>query len=166
MKALILAAGYATRMYPLDQKLPKALLPIGLDTVMGNTVRLINEVPEINDIIIASHHRFIGDFRRWLEQYRGWIPVDLLDDGTTDIAGSLGAIGDICFCIDKKQLDEDVLIIAGDTDYHFSLGGFLSAWLSNGQDGVCVKRVEDPALLRHMGVTYDGITGVKEESAL
>lgn len=152
MKALILAAGYATRLYPLNQKLPKALLPLGRETVMGHIVSLINGIPDCREIIVVSNHRFIGDFRRWKEQYDGRIPLDLLDDGTEEVAESLGAIGDICFVINKKHIDEELLIVAGDTYFDFALGGFIDACRESGKDGVCIKKVEDPGLLGHMGV--------------
>ena len=152
MKALILAAGYATRLYPLNQWLPKALLPLVENTILGHIAGLVDTIPDCSEIIVVSNHRFIGDFRRWLDHYRGRLPVSLLDDGTSDASASLGAIGDICFSIEKKQIDEELLIIAGDTYFDFAPGDFVNACRKAGRDGVCVKKVEDVSLLCQMGV--------------
>ncbi|MCL1848794.1 MAG: sugar phosphate nucleotidyltransferase [Clostridiales bacterium] len=152
MKALVLAAGYATRMYPLNQIVHKALLPLGESTIMGQIIKLINAVPDCDEIIVISNHRFIPDFRAWQEGYQGRIPVVLIDDGTKTVEGRLGAIGDICYTIDQLQIDEDLLIIAGDTYFDFSLAGFLQSCKASGQDGVCVKRVEDRSMLHSLGV--------------
>lgn len=152
MKALILAAGYATRMYPLNHQIHKALLPLGANTIMGNIIDLINKLQGCDEIIVISNHKFIDDFRQWHKDYKGSIPVDLLDDGTMDVSEALGAIGDIRYVIEKKQLDDDLLIIAGDTYFEFALDRFVSTCRETGQDGVCVKKVEDTSLLSHLGV--------------
>ena len=169
MKALILAAGYATRLYPLNQKLPKALLPVGRETVMGHIVDLINGIPDCSEIIVVSNHRFIDHFRQWKDQYNGKLPVELVDDGTADVSESLGAIGDICYTLEKKQIDEELLIIAGDTWFDFSLKGFVEACRESGQDGVCVKRIADRRLLSSLGVVLlDGnqtIVNIEEKPA-
>ena len=169
MKALILAAGYATRLYPLNQRLPKALLPLGSETVMGHIVSLINEVQGCEEIIIVSNHKFIDHFRRWKASYSGRLPVELLDDGTMDVSEGLGAIGDICYTINKKQINEDLLIIAGDTYFDFPLGMFIDACHESGQDGVCVKKVEDPSMLSNLGVVLldsnNNIVNIEEKPA-
>ena len=169
MKALILAAGYATRLYPLNQKLPKALLPLGDETILGHIADLVSVVPGCREIDVVSNHRFIGDFRRWQEQYRNTIPVNLIDDGTTEVEGSLGAIGDICYVIDQKQIDEDLLIVAGDTYFNFPLTDFVGACRQTGQDGVCVKKIEDHSLLKHLGVVLldpnNNIVNIEEKPA-
>ena len=170
MKALILAAGYATRLYPLNQKIHKALLPLGRETIIGHIAGLVDGLPDCSEIFVVSNHRFIGDFRDWLSRYRGRIPVTLLDDGTTDVAGSLGAIGDICFTIREKQIDEDLLVIAGDTYFDFSLARFVDTCRAGGQDGVCVKKMEDRSLLTQMGVVLLGedhtIVHIEEKPAV
>ncbi|MCL2165661.1 MAG: sugar phosphate nucleotidyltransferase [Oscillospiraceae bacterium] len=169
MKALILAAGYATRMYPLNQKLHKALLPLGQETLIGHIAGLINTIPDCREIIVVTNRRFVGDFRCWQDQYRGHIPLVLLDDGTADVAESLGAIGDICFSIEQKQIDEDLLIIAGDNYFDFSPEAFVNACRESARDGVCVKKVEDRSQLRQLGVVLlDGnqtIINIEEKPA-
>ncbi len=170
MKALILAAGYATRLYPLNQKLPKALLPIGNETILGHIVSLVNQIPDCREIIIVANHKFIEDFNLWLFSYQGSLPIRLLDDGTSDVAESLGAIGDICYAIEKEQIDEELLIIAGDNYFDFSLTDFLAVCRRENQDGVCVKPVEDPAMLSQMGVVLldqdKNIINIEEKPAL
>jgi glucose-1-phosphate thymidylyltransferase len=152
MKALILAAGYATRLYPLNQKLPKALLPIGNETILDHIINLVQQIPDCQEIILVSNHKFIEIFERWLASYKGSLPVKLLDDGTTGVEKSLGAIGDICYAIEQEGIDEELLILAGDSYFDFSLTAFLENCRQKKQDGVCVKVVEDPTLLPQMGV--------------
>lgn len=149
---MILAAGYATRMYPLNRKVHKALLPLGTETILGHMVDILNELPDCREILIVSNHRFIEDFQSWLDQYHGRIPVCLLDDGTVDVSEAMGAIGDICYTIEQKNIDEDLLIVAGDTYFDFSLEGLVNLCRKNGKDGMCVKKMEDRSLLSQMGV--------------
>ena len=169
MKALILAAGYATRLYPLNQKLPKALLPLGTDTVMGHIVSLINGVPDCDEILVVSNHKFIDHFMRWKEQYSGRLPVSLVDDGTEDVSEGLGAIGDVCYVINKMQLDEDLLIIAGDNYFDFSPAEFVGICRDGRQDGVCVKKIEDRSMLSHLGIVLldenNNIVDIEEKPA-
>jgi glucose-1-phosphate thymidylyltransferase len=136
---------------------------------MGHIVDLVNDIPDCREIIVVSNHKFIDHFCRWKAGYHGRIPVDLLDDGTTEAEGALGAIGDICFSIAEKQIDEELMIIAGDTYFDFSPACFLDVCRGSGQDGVCVKRVEDKRLLSHMGVVLlDGdhnIVNIEEKPA-
>jgi glucose-1-phosphate thymidylyltransferase len=170
MKALILAAGYATRLYPFNQKLPKALLPVGDKTILDHIVGLINQIPDCREIILISNHKFIGAFDLWLASYDGALPVKLLDDGTASVAESLGAIGDICYVIEREKIQEELLIVASDNYFDFSLTDFLRACRQKNQDGVCVQTVENPAALTQMGVVLlDGdknIINIEEKPAL
>ncbi|MDR1193852.1 MAG: nucleotidyltransferase family protein [Peptococcaceae bacterium] len=152
MKAIVLAAGYATRLYPLTEKQPKALLPIGGKAILGYIMEKLDVLPECEEILIISNHKYIRHFTEWLGQWAGRLPVALLDDGSEDVTDSLGAIGDIVHTIRARGIDEDVLIVAGDNFFDFPLDGFLLACREKGRDGVCAGRVTDKNRLRQMGV--------------
>ena len=83
MKALILGAGYAARLYPLTKDQPKALLPLAGKPLIEYTLSSLNNLVEVDRVYIASNHRFADRYRDWLETYRGSKKVEVFDDGTT-----------------------------------------------------------------------------------
>src|ERR1051326_1410953 len=158
MKALILAAGYATRLRPLTDSIPKQLLPVGGRPMVDWIVDKIRET-ETDEIHLVTNHRFAADFRRWA-------PNDVVvhDDGTTSNDDRLGAIGDIQFV----GLDDDLLAIAGDNLFDYSLRDYLEFWRSKGSAScVAVHDVGDRELAKQYGVVdvdADGrITGFVEK---
>ena len=100
MKAIILAAGYATRLYPLTLNTPKALLPIAGKPILNYITDEILTIDEIDEIIIISNHRFYKNFVNWKNTFDTTVEITILDDNTTDDFNKLGAIGDISFAID------------------------------------------------------------------
>ncbi|MBQ0141384.1 MAG: nucleotidyltransferase family protein [Prevotellaceae bacterium] len=123
MKCLILAAGYATRLYPLTKNFPKPLLKIGDKTILDWLVDDIDSCGEISEYVVISNHKFVGHFKQWAEEKPQNIVV--VDDGTSTNETRLGAVKDIQFAIDKLHLDDDMLVIAGDNILDFSLTKFL-----------------------------------------
>jgi len=116
MKAIILCAGYATRMYPLTENQPKPLLPIGGKPLLDYIVDKIDEIPSIDEKIIVSNHKFAPHFQRWAEDHND---VRVIDDGSTTNDDRLGAIKDMIYAM--NDIDDDVLVIAGDNLIEFSL---------------------------------------------
>ena len=116
MKAIILCAGYATRMYPLTESQPKPLLPIGGKPLLDYIVDKIDEIPSIDEKIIVSNHKFAPHFQRWAEDHND---VRVIDDGSTTNEDRLGAIKDMIYAM--NDIDDDVLVIAGDNLIEFSL---------------------------------------------
>jgi glucose-1-phosphate thymidylyltransferase len=125
MKALILAAGYATRLYPLTKDYPKPLLLIGERPIIDYIVDKINEVPEIDEIIVVTNSKFIVNFRKWAGQVKSQVKITLLDDQTHDKNDRRGAIGDMSFSIETQQIRDDLLVIGGDNLFDGSLRDFL-----------------------------------------
>lgn len=127
MKALILAAGYATRLYPLTKDRPKALLPIADKPIIEYICEELVTLPDVNEIIVVSNHRFADHFTRWQERAKKLysLPVTVVDDFTTSDADKLGAVGDINFVIERLGVDEDLLVIAGDNLFTYHL---IDAW--------------------------------------
>lgn len=125
MICIVLAAGYATRLYPLTENFPKPLLPVGGKPILNWLLEDIDRQPEITRHVIISNHKFIGHFEKWVNNQKFRCPIDLLDDGSVDNDHRLGAVRDILFAIEQLKLREDLLVIAGDNMLEFSLGGFL-----------------------------------------
>ena len=158
MKALILAAGYATRLRPLTESMPKQLLPIGGRPMVDWILDQIRET-EVDEIHLVTNHRFAADFARWAPEH-----VTVHDDGTTSNDDRLGAIGDVRFV----GIDDDLLAIAGDNLFDYSLRDFVEFWrVKEGASCVAVYDVRDRELAKQYGVVEldaDGrITGFVEK---
>ncbi len=167
MKCLILAAGYATRLYPLTENFPKPLLKVGDKTILDWLVDDIDSTGMVDGYIVISNHRFAGHFRDWAATKSQ--PITIVDDGTSTNETRLGAVRDIQFAIDTLNLDDELLVIAGDNVLDFSLSRFLDYSRSKGTS--CVMRffVEDRSRLTKCGVLEtdadDLITGMEEKPA-
>ncbi len=123
MKCLILAAGYATRLYPLTENFPKPLLKVGEKTIIDWLIEDIHTCGLVDEYVIISNHKFAHHFDDWAKAHT--LPITVVDDGTNTNETRLGAVCDIQFAIDKLHLDDDLLIIAGDNVLDFSLTSFI-----------------------------------------
>ena len=123
MKCLILAAGYATRLYPLTENFPKPLLKVRDKTILDWLLDDIETAGIVDEYIVISNHKYAHHFEQWAQTkpYR----ITVLDDGTSTNDTRLGAVKDIQFAIDSRQLQEDLLVIAGDNVLDFSLTAFV-----------------------------------------
>jgi glucose-1-phosphate thymidylyltransferase len=144
MKALVLAAGYATRLYPLTIDTPKALLDVGGRPLLDWICDKIDAVGGIDLIHVVTNNRFAGHFERWAADRSG---VAVHDDGTLSNDDRLGAIGDIAFVVDKAHLDDDLLVLAGDNLFTSGIEGFVAAGRRHGAPMLAVHDVGDPALM-------------------
>lgn len=124
MKCLILAAGYATRLYPLTENFPKPLLTVGEKTILDWLIDDIDSASLVDEYVVISNHKYAEHFIKWAEGKSQKITV--VDDGTSSNETRLGAVKDIQFAIDQLNLDDDMLIIAGDNVLDFSLTKFIS----------------------------------------
>ena len=95
MKAYVLAAGYATRMYPLTRELPKALLEVGGLPILSHLGRRLRGIEELTDVVIVTNDLFFGHFQRWVEEQEPWVRFTVLNDGTRSNEERLGALGDL-----------------------------------------------------------------------
>ena len=123
MKCLILAAGYATRLYPLTENFPKPLLEVRGKTILDWLIDDIDSLGEVNEYIVISNHKYAHHFERWAKGKKQKITV--VDDGTSSNETRLGAVKDIQFAIDLLDLDDEMLVIAGDNVLDFSLTKFI-----------------------------------------
>lgn len=148
MKAIILAAGYATRLYPLTVNKPKALLPINGRPILDYIADEIETVPAVDEIILVSNDKFYEHFVGWANTRKNK-PV-ILNDNTTDDTNKLGAVGDIKFAVDTMNIDDDILVMAGDNIFTFKLLDYYNYYASVKADTVLVKELESISDLRRM----------------
>jgi glucose-1-phosphate thymidylyltransferase len=127
MNALILAAGYATRLYPLTLNRAKPLLPVAGKPIIQWVVEQLEPISDLERVFIVTNNRFERDFVDWTSAYRSSRPLkfEVLNDGSNSDSDKLGAIGDIYFAANKADLfAADLLIVAGDNLFSRSLAGF------------------------------------------
>jgi glucose-1-phosphate thymidylyltransferase len=148
MKALILAAGYATRLRPLTDSLPKQLLPVGGRPMIDWILDKLREAG-IDGVHLVTNARFADQFERWA----AGTGVRVHDDGTSTNETRLGAIGDIRFVQERADLDDDLLVLAGDNLFDFSLSDYIAFWSAKDEaSAVAVYDVGDPELAKKYGI--------------
>jgi glucose-1-phosphate thymidylyltransferase len=143
MKALILAAGYATRLRPLTDSIPKQLLPVGGRPMVDWILDRITET-SADEVHLVTNARFAADFERWAEDK----DVQIHNDGTTSNADRLGAIGDIRFV----GLDDDLLVVAGDNLFDDSPADYEAFWREREGSCIAVLDIGDRQLAKKYGV--------------
>ena len=150
MKCLILAAGYATRLYPLTENFPKPLLAVGDKTILDWLLDDIDTAGLCDEYVVISNHKFAHHFENWAATKPQKITV--VDDGTDSNETRLGAVRDIQFAIDTLGLDDDMLVIAGDNVLDFSLTKFIA--YAQEKQASAIMRYYEPRLekLRKCGV--------------
>lgn len=143
MKALVLAAGYATRLRPLTDTIPKPLLPVGGKPMVDWILDGLAET-SADEVHLVTNGRFAADFERWAAGK----DVQVHNDGTTSNDDRLGAIGDIAFV----GLDDDLLVIASDNLFDYSLAEYEQYWRAKGGSCVAVHDVGDLELAKKYGI--------------
>ena len=148
MTCIILAAGYATRMYPLTLNYPKPLLEVGGKKIIDWLIEDL-EKSGVERTVVVSNHKFISQFQAWAE---GRENIIVLDDGSEDNDHRLGAVKDIEFAIEKANIDDDIVVLAGDNVLNFSLSSFIE--YGREKKTSCIMRHEekDKNKLRKTGV--------------
>jgi len=126
MKVLLLAAGYATRLYPLTLNTPKPLLPVAGRTVLEFIFDLIEPLKEVDEVFIVTNEKFYRHFEDWKKGFKGSKKITVVDDGTASNEARLGATGDIEFVIEKKNIKDDLLVLAGDNLFKADLSVFTN----------------------------------------
>jgi glucose-1-phosphate thymidylyltransferase len=156
MRAVILAAGYATRLYPLTLDRPKALLPVGGKPILEHLLDRLDEVRGLDEIHVVTNSRFAGAFREWAGgPGRG---VRIVDDGTVDEQTRLGAIGDLELTIRTEAIDDDLLVLAGDNLFSESFAPFAEFGREKGSPALGVYDVGDLDTVRgrYNAIELDG----------
>jgi glucose-1-phosphate thymidylyltransferase len=159
VNALILAAGYATRLYPLTLNKAKPLLAVGGKPIVEWVVDNLAGIPDLEKIYVVTNDKFASDFERWSEGYRARRPefkFKIVNDGSTSDDDKLGAIGDINFVVTREKLNQSSLVvIAGDNLFTEPLARFVDC--ARGTDAtVAVYDVGDlEAIKKYGNITVD-----------
>ncbi len=167
MICLILAAGYATRLYPLTENFPKPLLKVGEKTILDHLIDDIDTIGKVSEYVVISNHKFAPHFNEWAKEKN--VKITVVDDMTETNETRLGAVRDIQFAIDALKLDDDMLVIAGDNVLDFSLTRFIRYAESKGTSAVMRYFEADEKRLTKSGVLKIGendiVTDMTEKPA-
>ena len=152
MKNIVIAAGYATRLGELTKNFPKPLLKIGENTILGRMLDDIDQIPEIDEHIIITNHKFAPIFEEWKSGLSYQKPITIIDDGTDTNETRLGAVCDLLFAMDKLQIDDDLLVVAADNLLFFSFQEFVD--FAKQKQTSCIMCHEQPSIekLQRTGV--------------
>lgn len=159
MKCMILAAGYATRLYPLTENFPKPLLEVGDKTILDWLIDDIDAAGLVDEYVVISNHKFAHHFEKWAETKKQKITV--VDDGTSTNETRLGAVKDIQFAIDKLDINDDMLVIAGDNVLDFSLTKFIE--YSKEKNASCIMRYFEP---EHKKLLKSGVVDIDDNDKI
>lgn len=163
MKTIIIAAGYATRLYPLTENFPKPLLKVGGSTILDRLMEDIDRIPGIDGHIIVTNHRFAHIFGEWKAKADYGKPITIIDDGTTDNDNRLGAVRDLLLALDRCGVDDDIMVLAADNILGFSLRGFVDFFRDRGTSVIMCHREPELGKLQRTGViAVDGNMRVLE----
>ena len=127
MKLIILAAGYATRLYPLTLNRPKPLLPIAGRPMVDHVLKSLASISAIDHVYLVTNEKFAGHFEEWSinrDKSEFNVPVAVVNDHSTDDSNKLGAIGDLSLVIKSQKIDDDVIVVAGDNLFSDDLGDY------------------------------------------
>ena len=185
MKNIVIAAGYATRLGELTKNFPKPLLKIGENTILGRMLDDIDRIPEIDEHIIITNHKFAHIFEEWAEKrFLGLAkrqsraldcarddkkskPITIVDDGTETNETRLGAVCDLLYAMDKLNIDDDLLVVAADNLLFFSFLEFVDFAKAKGTS--CIMCHEQPSIekLQRTGVveldSQNKVLGMEEK---
>ena len=152
MKNIVIAAGYATRLGELTKNFPKPLLKIGENTILGRMLDDIDQIPEIDEHIIVTNHKFAPIFEEWVKGLHYTKPITIVDDGTETNDTRLGAVCDLLYTMDKLQIDDDMLVVAADNLLFFSFQEFVD--FAKAKQTSCIMCHEQPSIekLQRTGV--------------
>jgi glucose-1-phosphate thymidylyltransferase len=154
MKAVVLAAGYATRLYPLTLDRPKALLPVGGKPMIEHLLARLEDLPGLDEVHVVTNAKFAEAFRDWAARYPR--DVAILDDGTTDDDTKLGAIGDLDLAIRSRGLRDDLIVVAGDNLFSESIAPFAAFGREKAAPALAVHDVGDlEAVRRYNSIQLD-----------
>src|SRR5437868_14548752 len=127
MKVVILAAGYATRLYPLTLTQPKPLLPVADKPMIEYVLDNLAPIGGLDRIYVVTNAKFATHFQEWADNYRATksqLDFTIINDGSTDDSNKLGAIGDLHLVLTRERVDDDIIVVAGDNLFSDDLTDF------------------------------------------
>ena len=152
MKNIIIAAGYATRLYPLTENFPKPLLKVGQRNILERMLDDLDKLPEIDSHVIVTNHKFAPIFEEWVKTTNYSKPVTIIDDGTSSNETRLGAVRDLLLAIERQAIDDDIMVLAADNILEFSLAGFVEYFKQKGTSVIMCHHEPELRRLQRTGV--------------
>jgi glucose-1-phosphate thymidylyltransferase len=149
MKAIILAAGFAKRLYPLTKNFPKPLLKIKGKPLVDEIVKKIQEIKEVDQILLVTNNKFYDFFIDWKNEDNF---IKIINDGVDEESKKRGAIGDLVFTLESEKIDEDILVIAGDAFFTFSLKEPYNLFKKSNKDLTVFQDLKDKDSAKDFGV--------------
>ncbi len=160
MKVLILAAGYATRLYPLTLTRPKPLLDVAGKPMIEHVLDNIAPIPGIDRVYVVTNAKFADQFQKWADNYRATkskLNFTIINDGSTDDTNKLGAIGDLNLVLDREKIDDDLIVVAGDNLFSQSVEEFGRHCRSKNAPVLAVYDVGNlEEIKKYNAITLDG----------
>ena len=124
MHAVVLAGGYATRLWPITRHRPKMFLPVGETTVVDRIFRELETDDRIEDVYVSTNERFADEFRDHLAESAFRKPVVSVEETTAEDE-KFGVVGALAQLVDREGIDDDLLVVAGDNLVDFDLSEFV-----------------------------------------
>ncbi|MEG1009917.1 MAG: sugar phosphate nucleotidyltransferase [Clostridia bacterium] len=152
MKCILLCAGYATRLFPLTENFPKSLLEVGNKKIIDYTLEKVNNIEDIDEIYLVTNAKYTPHFEKWVNEINNIKPISVINDGTSTNDDRLGAIGDMLFTVNTKNINDDIMVLATDAVFDFKLSEFKDFYDLVKAPCVCAKIEEDKELLKRVGV--------------
>lgn len=152
MKCIILAAGYATRLYPLTIDRPKPLLEVAGKTILAHILGKVEKVKSVDEVFIITNDRFYNHFMDWVKEYTSSQKINVLNDLTDTNDNRLGAIKDIQYVLDNTVIDSDLMVLAGDNLFDFELKDFVEYFEKNAHDCITTHEINDVERIKRTGV--------------
>lgn len=158
MKNIVIAAGYATRLYPLTQNFPKPLLKVGKRTILDRMLDDLDNIDDIDSHIIVSNHKFASIFQEWAKERMAEDsnrkPISIIDDGTSTNETRLGAVRDLLLAINlsTKPIDDDIMVVAADNILNFSFQGFVDYFKQKNSSVIMCHHEPELRKLQRTGV--------------
>lgn len=149
---LIIAAGYATRLYPLTENFPKPLLEVGSRNILERILDDVDPLPEVERHVIITNHKFAPIFSDWLKKTDYSKPITIIDDGTSTNETRLGAVRDLLLAIEQEKIDDDIMVLAADNILEFSLRGFVDFFKEKGTSVIMCHHEPELRKLQRTGV--------------
>jgi glucose-1-phosphate thymidylyltransferase len=157
MMAVILCAGFATRMYPLTRNFPKPLLPVADRPVINYLLDQLIEIPQLHAVHIVSNDRFITHFEKWRKHYIDNAPdrtfrIEIHNDGAANNENRLGAAADLQLVLKRISDSSGILVSAGDNIYRFSIKSLWQQFLHSRHHYVAALPEMNESKLKKTGV--------------
>ena len=152
MKCIILCAGYATRLYPLTENIPKALLPVKQKPLLNYIIKKLELIENIEEIFIISNDKFYEHFLSWKINFDSPKKIKIINDNTKTNKARLGGLGDLKFVLDKENIHDDLLVIAGDNLFDFDLNKMVDFFNEKKENVVGLYDLKDVSKSKNFGI--------------